>query len=143
MKEKLKRLLCHPAVILFCGFVLIFSFADSRVNNRERSELENRELAQKPEMTRSNLLASEDKKKFSYLYETYVNDQFLERDRWISLKSRTEALLLKTENNGIIYGKDGTMYQKSGAGYGDDRALGGSYQQQDTICAVCGRSAVF
>ncbi|MEG1932045.1 MAG: hypothetical protein RR075_02935, partial [Pygmaiobacter sp.] len=96
MKEKLKRLLCHPAVILFCGFVLIFSFADSRVNNRERSELENRELAQKPEMTRSNLLASEEKKKFSYLYETYVNDQFLERDRWISLKSRTEALLLKT-----------------------------------------------
>lgn len=112
MKEKWKALLRHPAVIIFCGFIVLFSLADNRANNRDFSELENRKLAKKPAATRSNLLAVEEDKKFSYLYETYVNDQFLGRDTWISLKSRAEGLLLKTENNGILYGDEGTMYQK-------------------------------
>lgn len=112
MKEKWKALLRHPAVLIFCGFIVLFSLADNRANNRSFSELENRSLAKKPTATQTNLLAVEEDKKFSYLYETYVNDQFLGRDTWISLKSRVEGLLLKTENNSILYGDEGTMYQK-------------------------------
>lgn len=112
MKEKLKELLRYPALVLFCGFIIIFSLLDSQINDRKHSELENRDLAQKPVMTKSNLLAKEENRKYSYLYEQYVNDQFVGRDSWISLKSRSEAVLLKTENNSIIYGDDNTMYQK-------------------------------
>lgn len=112
MKEKWKTLLRHPAVIVFSSFIILFSLADNRANNRAFSELENRSLAKKPTVTRTNLLAVDEDKKFSYLYETYVNDQFLGRDVWITLKSRVEGLLMKTENNGILYGDNGTMYQK-------------------------------
>ncbi len=112
MKEKCKALLRYPLLVLFFAFLLFYSIADSTVNDRKESELENRTLAQKPTMTIRNLLATEENQKFSYLYEQYINDQFLGRDIWISLKSRAESLLLKVENNGVVYGKDGTMYQK-------------------------------
>lgn len=112
MKDNIKELFRYPVLILFCGFIVLFSIWDSTINNRKTSELENRDLAQKPVMTKANLLAKEDDKKFSYLYEQYVNDQFVGRDNWISLKSRAEAVLLKTENNSILYGGSGTMYQK-------------------------------
>lgn len=112
MKEKCKALLRYPLLVLFFAFLLFFSIADSTVNDRKESELENRTLAQKPTMTLRNLLATEENQKFSYLYEQYINDQFLGRDTWISLKSRAESLLLKVENNGVVYGDDGTMYQK-------------------------------
>ena len=112
MKEKCKALLRYPLLVLFFAFLLFYSIADSTVNDRKESELENRTLAQKPTMTIRNLLATEENQKFSYLYEQYINDQFLGRDTWISLKSRAESLLLKVENNGVVYGDEGTMYQK-------------------------------
>ena len=112
MREKCKALLRYPLVLLFFAFLVIYALADSAVNDRKESELENRTLAQKPTLTVSNLLATEENKKFSYLYEQYINDQFLGRDGWISLKSRAESLLLKVENNGVVYGDEGTMYQK-------------------------------
>ncbi|HIV86933.1 MAG TPA: hypothetical protein H9896_02350 [Candidatus Pygmaiobacter gallistercoris] len=112
MREKCKALLRYPLVLVFFVFLVVYSIADSTVNDRKESELENRTLAQKPTLTLSNLLASEENKKFSYLYEQYINDQFLGRDGWISLKSRAESLLLKVENNGVVYGDEGTMYQK-------------------------------
>ena len=112
MREKCKALLRYPLVLLFFAFLVIYALADSAVNDRKESELENRTLAQKPTMTIRNLLATEENQKFSYLYEQYINDQFLGRDGWISLKSRAESLLLKVENNGVVYGDEGTMYQK-------------------------------
>ena len=112
MKEKLKTLAHYPAVFLFFAFIVVFSICDSFANDRKMSELENRQLSQKPALTMQNLFAANETEKFSYLYEQYINDQFLGRDNWISLKSRTESLLLKTENNGVLYGQGGTMYQK-------------------------------
>ena len=130
MKDKLKAVLKYPAVLLFFAFILFYSLADSMVNNRRESELENRKLAQKPAMTVKNLLATKETEKFSYLYEQYINDQFLGRDNWISLKSRAESVLLKTENNGVLYGKEGTMYQKF---FTLDEAAGGGTQLEVNI----------
>ena len=45
-------------------------------------------------------------------YAEYVKDQFAFRDRWIDLKSRAEAVLLKTENNGVWLGKDHYLFAK-------------------------------
>ena len=112
MKKQIKALLRYPCLVLFFGFIVLFSLADCLTADRDTSELENRQLAKKPTLTSQNLLAQEEKQKFSYLYETYVNDQFLGRDGWISLKSRAEDVLLKQENNSIVYGENGSMYQK-------------------------------
>ena len=45
-------------------------------------------------------------------FDKYINDQFVGRDFWISVKSFGESLLLKKENNGIIYGKDDYLFSK-------------------------------
>jgi hypothetical protein len=45
-------------------------------------------------------------------YEEYINDQFMLRDEWITLKSLSERFLMKKENNGIIFGKDGYLFEK-------------------------------
>lgn len=45
-------------------------------------------------------------------YTEYTKDQFIFRDGWIDLKSRAEAMLLKTENNGIWFGKDNYLFPK-------------------------------
>ena len=45
-------------------------------------------------------------------FETYVNDQFPLRDRWVSLKSRTERLIGKRENNGVFFGAQDTLLVK-------------------------------
>jgi hypothetical protein len=44
--------------------------------------------------------------------EEHTNDQFALRDIWITLKSACETALLKTENNGIVYGRDGYMFER-------------------------------
>ncbi len=64
-------------------------------------------------------------------YEEYINDQFVGRDQWITLKSVFESALGKTENNGVVYGADRYIYNKlldpalgenrqNGAGFGGD-----------------------
>ena len=101
----------YPLLILFTAFLLIFSILDPLFSSREESELENRKLAQKPALTLQSLLATEEKQKYSYRYEQYVNDQFIGRDDWITLKSISESALGKIENNGIVYGKDKRMFE--------------------------------
>ncbi|MGL5379253.1 DHHW family protein [Clostridium sp.] len=49
---------------------------------------------------------------FSKDYEKYINDQFIFRDDWINLKSRSEYILGKIENNGIVYGKEDYLFEK-------------------------------
>lgn len=44
--------------------------------------------------------------------ESAVNDQFVGRSFWVDLKAATEALLGKQENNGILFGKEGTLFKK-------------------------------
>ena len=108
----MKKLLKYPTMVLFFGFIAIFMISDILAPKREFSELENRTLSKNPTLTKTNLFATQEDSKYTYLYEQYVNDQFLFRDNWISLKSKSEAALLKTENNSIIYGDEGTMFQK-------------------------------
>lgn len=106
--QKLKQ---YPFVIIFAAFMLLLSVTDMFVSRREFSEMENRKLAQKPKISFSSLVAKDEQNKYSYKYETYVNDQFVGRDMWITLKSVSESALLKIENNGIVYGKGGRMFE--------------------------------
>ena len=91
------------------------------------SELENRKLKQKPAFSLEALASNQ----YTKNYEEYINDQFVGRDGWITLKSVFESALGKTENNGVAYGADGYIFNKmydpalgeqrsNGTGFGGD-----------------------
>lgn len=103
----MKKILRFPLVWIFFLFLFGYMIFDISQYNKTFSELENRELAQRPTFTLSSFYNN----KFSPKYESYINDQFVLRDQWISLKSRSESLLGKIENNGIMHGNDGYMFQ--------------------------------
>ena len=65
---------------------------------------------QPPKLTLAGVLSKDDP--WMAKYTEYTKDQFIFRDGWIDLKSRAEAMLLKTENNGIWFGKDNYLFPK-------------------------------
>ncbi len=101
-----KRLLKFPLVIVFMGFVAVFSIVDSLTPEQQRTDYE--VLTTRPNFSLSELLNN----RYTPKYEQYVNDQFVLRDEFIDLKSRFEWLLTKVENNGVIYGDDDNMFAK-------------------------------
>lgn len=104
----LKRILQYPLFVIFAIFIVCFSVFDMTQNKKAYSEFENRDLAQRPTFSIASFIDTT----FSKDYTTYVNDQFWGRDFWINLKAVTELALGKTENNGVLYGKDGYMFEK-------------------------------
>ncbi len=96
----------HIFVFLF----LIFSITivGLLVPVKAFSENENRYLATKPEFTWDSLIAG----KYTAHYEDYIIDQFVLRDKWISLKTLSERLLLKQDINSVYFGKDGYLIEK-------------------------------
>lgn len=70
---------------------------------KERSETENRELAQLPAFSPEKVFDGS----FTKEYESYVVDQFTWRDGWIRIKSATERALGKTMTNGVYFADDG------------------------------------
>ncbi len=91
--------------------------ADLLVPTREFSQLENRPLAQSPAYSTRALLSNT----YTLKYEEYVNDQFVARDSWITIKSLGESALGKQENNGVVYGKNNQLFEEASAL--DDRQL--------------------
>ncbi|MBR6789462.1 MAG: hypothetical protein IKM31_01190 [Oscillospiraceae bacterium] len=98
----------YPILWMFAGFILILTALDFIIPARKFSELENRYLKQSPKFSFSALFEGD----YTLNYEGFVNDQFAGRDIWITIKSRAEEVLLKTENNGIVYGKDDRLFEK-------------------------------
>ena len=97
----------YSLLLLFSALLLATSVADMFVNGRQFSEMENRYLTQRPKFTFSQLFRNE----YTPKYEAYINDQFVARDAWITLKSVSETALGKIENNGIIYGGEHHMFE--------------------------------
>ncbi len=98
----------YALLVLFAAFLVVFSVVDIFISNRTFSEMENRYLAQRPKFSWSDLF----KNQYTLKYETYVNDQFVGRDGWITLKSISESALGKIENNGILYGDGDYLFEK-------------------------------
>ena len=94
--------------VLLFGFIVVFSVVNLIIPTKEFSENENKYLAQLPAFRWSDLVSG----RFAQDFESYVNEQFLMRDEWITVKSVAEYTLLKTENNGVAYGRDGYMFVK-------------------------------
>ena len=116
--NQLKKILKYPVVLAFFLFIFLFTAVDLVKPDREYSEFENKYLTQRPEFTLASFLNNE----WTSKYETYLNDQFVLRDDWITLKSICESMLLKIENNGIAYGADDYLFEKFTTLTGDSLA---------------------
>lgn len=95
-------------VYMFFLFIATVSIIDILNDNKIFSEIENRYLKRKPKINKESIFSEEYFKE----YEEYINDQFLARDKFIDIKSISEDILMKKENNGIVYGKDNYMFDK-------------------------------
>lgn len=104
----IKKIIKYPISILVLTIILFITIIDISNKDKNFSNFENRSLAQRPVFYFDDFL----KGRFSKDYERYINDQFVFRDTWIDLKSRSEYLLRKIENNNIIYGKDNFLFEK-------------------------------
>ena len=89
-------------IVLFLMPVLHVSGKD-----KEFSELENRTLAQVPEVERAAVLDGS----FGKSVETYLADQFPFRNQFLTVKLAVEIAMGKTESNGVFLGKDGQLSQ--------------------------------
>lgn len=98
----------NPLLYMFISVLFILALLDFIAPDKKFSELENRTLKTKVKFTAKSYLDGS----FGRDYEKYINDQFIERDLWINLKSRSENILGKVENNGIIYGNYGYLFEK-------------------------------
>ena len=72
------------------------------------SEQENRYLAKIPKFSFEKLVSGE----YQEALDSYINDHFIFRNSWIRIKSEQERILGKTEYNGVIFGKDGFLFEK-------------------------------
>ena len=108
MIEKIKQLKKYPFLVIFALFVFGIFVLDMFATGKEFSEMENRYLKTRPDFSIKSLVNNEYTKK----YESFINDQFVFRDGWISLKSISENALLKVENNGVAIGKDDYIFAK-------------------------------
>ena len=79
---------------VFLGGLLVWHVL---LPDREKSETENRTLAQAPEFSWTALVDGSYTKKV----EDYFADQFPLRDSWTGLKARAEQLIGKSEFNGV------------------------------------------
>ena len=95
-------------VYMFFGTVAVISLFDVLNEEKVFSDIENRFLKKKPRFNTENLVSGD----YTKDYEEYINDNFIGRDSFINLKSISESALLKLENNNIVYGKYGYMFEK-------------------------------
>jgi len=92
-------------IIVSAFFIAALAFLTvaSMVNPvRERSESENRNLAQMPKLSVKSVFDGS----FTKGYEDFVTDQFVWRDMWIQLKSSVERMMGKTLSNGVYFADD-------------------------------------
>jgi len=105
----MKRLAKYPLFALFAAMVVGLFAADLLTPSRGFSQMENRYLATRPALTWRSVKEGA----FMDRFEEYTNDQFVLRDAWISLKSMAETLCGKVENNGVVIGADGYLFDKN------------------------------
>ena len=93
---------------LLAMIFLIFTVADLFNGDRLFSETENRLLAAKPEFSVDALFSGE----YTSDYEKYVTDQFVGRDKWITIKTLTDVILQKKTINGVYLCRDGYLIEQ-------------------------------
>ncbi|MBR6045177.1 MAG: hypothetical protein IKP47_06040 [Ruminococcus sp.] len=87
---------------VFAVFLSVFAVMLIVSKDRDFSEMENRTLAQKPEVSFENIKSG----KFTDDLEKYISDQLFAKDQLVSLKTDFDRLLGKSYQNGVYIIKD-------------------------------------
>lgn len=95
-------------IIVIASVILVFGAADLIEGDRVFSETENRVLASKPVFSLDALFWED----YTGKYETYLTDQFVSRDKWITIKTYMDLALQEKEINGVYLGSDGYLIER-------------------------------
>lgn len=104
----MKKLKEYPITFFLIFIIFLVTIVDIFNIDNPFSSYENRSLAMKPKFYYSDFKSG----RFFKNYERYINDQFLLRNTWINIKSASEFILGKKENNNIIYGNNDYLFDK-------------------------------
>ncbi|MBQ3545575.1 MAG: hypothetical protein IJA34_11435 [Lachnospiraceae bacterium] len=95
-------------IVIFMVTIIGLMLAMFIIPDKKFSEQENRVLKDAPKFSVKALKSGELMKEF----EVYLTDQFPLRDEWIGLKSYTEKVSLKTENNNVLFCEDDVIIKR-------------------------------
>lgn len=110
MKVKKKNYNKAYGVLMAVGFTLyigVVAILNGLTKDKEFSEEENRNLAEKPKFTLGSFVEG------SYVknYDSYTSDQFAGRNFFVRFKSSLDSLAGKDEKQGVFIGKDNQLLQ--------------------------------
>ena len=107
-KRNYTTLVCLCICVAFAAYLLLHTLLFLVTPDLEKSENENRTLQQKPKLTISALADGSYMDKF----ETYLTDQFPNRDGLISFHSFFASLVGHREQNGVYLGKRAFLFEQ-------------------------------
>jgi hypothetical protein len=99
---------CVIMIVIFVAFIATFSIGTLVTDDRTFSEMENRNLTQKPEVTSETVFSGE----LDDDFESYLSDQIFKKDSMMTLKTSFDYFSGKTFQNGVFFGKDGYLLQQ-------------------------------
>lgn len=108
MLTNLKVIKEYPLLILIYVLLAFMFFIYLFKQDTPFSDMENRYLTSRPAITIDGIKDGT----FMRQFETYTEEQVPFRNELIKAKAVFERLTLKCENNGIVAGKDGYLFEK-------------------------------
>lgn len=102
MKEKFR-------CIIFAFIILVISISNIIKPEKLFSNRENRYLKEFPNINKEDILSG----KFAEEIEEYTSDQFILRDKWITVKTITDLGMLKKDNGRVYFGKNEYLFEMS------------------------------
>ena len=94
--------------LLLSAIILVFTASDLIQRDRSFSETENKMLAARPEWSWESLIEGA----YTQEYEAYLTEQFVGRDKWITMKTYLDLALQKQEINGVYLGEGGCLIEQ-------------------------------
>lgn len=95
-------------IIIFIAIILIVPAIIFISKDREFSDNENRYLSQKPKLIFDNIISG----KYFQDVESYINDQFILRDKFYEIKTDLQILSGNKDINGVYLAKDNYLIEK-------------------------------
>lgn len=93
----------YLSVIVFLCVIFGFTIGSAVVPSKKFSEMEKRNLQQKPKVSVSSVVKGSYQKK----YEKYLSDQFFLRDKWVNIYAQLEKIQVRKKS--IMYISEGMI----------------------------------
>lgn len=130
-KTSKKKMRIYTVVSFFMIPVILLS-GSLIAPDREKSEKENRSLAQRPEISFSSVTSGD----FMTRFETYLSDQIIGREQIVSTRSAVEILTGKTEQNDVYIGRKSWLFEKQSR-Y-EEKTVSKTLDAVSGFCENCG-----